>query len=676
MKKSIFLLVLALTLVLCGCSEDLAAEKQSSQTPEQTQPQETVGPTVPADGNPGDVTCQGSYTGQVNTAVVAEAGDAELTNEALQVWYWAQVAQYRQEGHEEAPDFDQPLDTQVCTIDDSVASWQQYFLAQALTAWHKAQALIQTSQAEPLPTEEAYAPVLENHEKYMTDMPATKVLYGYNSLYTPNSMHQEYLDNLPQTLEALAQEKGYAGLSGMASTAFGTEGAQVEAYAQDLNLAYMYLTHMSYYIEPAQEELDAYVQAHQADFAQEGREVDIRHILLVPDDVVETTWRPQGQEAKVLEAVEIREDGTVVCSEEAWSICEQEAQALLRSWSSNPKGRKNTTALFAELANDNSEDTGTALDGGAYYGITQGQLIDVLDDWCFDAARQPEDTTILRSEYGVHILYFAQGRDNSAALAQEDYYRQAQQDIARKACEAYPMEVDYSAIVLGEAQAAVAAGDILYADIAHERFPEVPLYLQQDYGETKYGNFRLRTNGCGITTLAMLASYMSDDELTPPELCARYGSYSHSTGTDGMIFNYEPAAMGFYLREKTYEHREAWDALMEGQIVVSVQQKGYWTRGGHYLVIESATEDKMIQVRDSNIFNYGRLQAHKEDLHGWNTVTSNSFGFWIYEDKITRIPACTRCGSGDAVTERLLNSDYTCHKCATALLRRNTYLAG
>ena len=50
----------------------------------------------------------------------------------------------------------------------------------------------------------------------------------------------------------------------------------------------------------------------------------------------------------------------------------------------------------------------------------------------------------------------------------------------------------------------------------------------------------------------MLASYMADDELTPPEMCARYGNYSHKNGTDGMIFNYEPAVMGFYLRKKTY----------------------------------------------------------------------------------------------------------------------------
>ena len=49
-------------------------------------------------------------------------------------------------------------------------------------------------------------------------------------------------------------------------------------------------------------------------------------------------------------------------------------------------------------------------------------------------------------------------------------------------------------------------------------------------------------------------------------------------------------------------------------------------------------------------------------------------GYWIYEHKITRIPACSRCGTPEGVTVSLLQSDYICEKCVPALLRRNTYL--
>ena len=238
----------------------------------------------------------------------------------------------------------------------------------------------------------------------------------------------------------------------------------------------------------------------------------------------------------------------------------------------------------------------------------------------------------------------------------------------------FPIEVTYNSISIQEAEAAVSAGDILYPDIAHERFPEVPLYLQQDFPDTMYGAFPIRTNGCGITSLALVASYLADDELTPPEMCARYGRYSHNNGTDGMIFNKEPAVMGFYLREKTYDSRVAWQALEEGYLVVSVQHPGYWTRGGHYIVCECINEEGLVQVRDSNIYNYFRVPTHAQDGHKWGTITAAGSGFWIFDHKNTRISACSRCGNPEGVTDSLLNQPYICEKCGPALLRRETYL--
>ena len=239
----------------------------------------------------------------------------------------------------------------------------------------------------------------------------------------------------------------------------------------------------------------------------------------------------------------------------------------------------------------------------------------------------------------------------------------------------YPAKIDYEAITLSGEKAELSFADVLYPDIAHERFPEIPLYLQQDYGTTMYGGHKLSSNGCGITSLSMLASYMTDTELTPPEMCARYGTYSHRNGTDGMIFIYEPPVLGFYLREKTYEPPIAKAALEEGQIVISVQHNGYWTRGGHYIVLEKINEDGTIQVRDSNIFNYGRISSHSQDSHTWGSITSAGSGYWIFEDKITTIPACSRCGDPESIVEGLFTGDYHCRKCEPALLRRNTYLS-
>lgn len=609
MKKMVPVL-LALLLLLSGC-ETLPEEVPETEAPA------TESTTVFPDGNPDDVTCKGSYTGSVTGVAVATVGGETLTNAQLQTWYWAEVAQWQQEDWEDGPDFNKPLEDQACSIDDSVNSWQQFFLKKALDRWHTAQALVIQSREIPLATEAAYQPDQEDHEAYLTDMPATRHLYGYDPYYSPNTLHQAYLDSLP--------EDGSAG---------GT-------YGELLNQGYMYFTQLSYSIEPTEEELAAYYEAHREEFSSREPLVDIRHIQLVPEDAGD---------------------------ENSWLACEKEAKQLLSSWKNNDRCSE---GLFADLAHKHSADAGTASDGGGYQDLRRGQLLEALDVWCFDPARQAGDTAILRTEAGVHILYFSRSRTQGQQQAEKAYYVEKQLEILENARKNYPMEVDFSAITLTEGEAVTAPGDILYPDIAHERFPEVPLYLQQDYGDTLYGNYRLAISGCGITSLSMVASYMLDEEWTPPEMCALFGRYSHASGTDGMMFLYEPAGMGFYLREVCWSIQTAREALETGHVIISLQSPGYWTGGGHYIVIESITGDGMVQVRDSDIDNYHDIEAHKEDKHTWNSIITTAAGFWIFEEKVTHIDACTRCGTGGG-----LLTDYLCRRCDPAVLRRETYLGG
>ena len=192
MTKRWAALVLALLLVLSGCGkkQDVQTAAPAGQNDPASQSALSEEATTPADGNPEDVTCKGSYTGQGSAdVVVATVGEKQLTNGLLGAYYWAEVAQYRSENREQAPDFDAPLDTQVCTVDSSVASWQQYFLKRALNSWHTAQAMALEAEEKGLPKEEAYKPNLKNYEIYLTDIPATKFLYGYSDTFQLNTMH-------------------------------------------------------------------------------------------------------------------------------------------------------------------------------------------------------------------------------------------------------------------------------------------------------------------------------------------------------------------------------------------------------------------------------------------------------------------------------------------------------
>ena len=590
LKSSLGVVLLCAALLLSGCSRTPLPEAEETTLPAAT---------VPADGDPHTVACLGSYTGTDHMDTVAvRMGDTLLTNRELQHWYWAEVAQYRQSGLSPAPDFDAPLDTQPCEIQEGVNSWQQYFLECALNRWHTANALIRHSRDNPLPTEEAYKADPEKLDKYMSQMPANKLLYGYNPFYSPNTLHQRYLDALQDTLSGTALDM-----------------------ARSLNYGYMYFTTLTYGLEPGE-------------ISDSGEAlVSFRHILLLP-----------GEE----------ETG-----------CTEQAAALLEQWMKNPKASEST---FAQLASRQSRDPATATSGGLYENLRKDQLPAAFSQWCFDGTRQEGDTTLIPTDEGVHILYFV-GRTEGVPSQTEP-----QQELLAQIRDLYPVQTDYSAIVLTPDGAEPSVSDLLYPDIAHERFPEVPLYLQQDYTGTMYGQYKITTNGCGITSLAMIASYLCDDELTPPEMCARYGRYSTQTGTAGSLFEDAPPELGFYLIKKSYDWREAREYMQEGHPVVVCQYRGYWTSGGHYLVLEKLTEDGLVQVRDSNLYNYRKLPRHKDDAFPWDTISTAGQGYWIYEKKVTAHPACTRCGDPDSV-EYPLASDYLCRTCKTALIRRDAYLA-
>lgn len=617
-------------LLLCGCAP---AGSNADNSAETTLP--SAGATVPADGNPEDVTCKGTYTREGDpAAVIARIGDTKLTNEALAVWYWAAAAQYQASGKTPAPDFDAPLDSQPCEADNSVGSWQQYFLRQALNAWHTAAALNQQSLEVPLNLEPEYQPDPEKYATYMDGMPATQFLYGYNRFYSPNTMHQAYLDSLPDTLKALAGEKGFGDTAAMAQDAFGTTQAALIDMAQLLNRSYMYFTALTYDLSQPEA---AYTESTDGDYL-----VNVKHILLKTD----------GKTA-----------------EETLAAFRKEAKTRLQPLTQT---EQKSEAAFKDLAHLYSQDGASALDGGGYNRVKKGELPAELDAWCFDPARQSGDTTAITDDDGVHILYFSGRLEEAEVAAADESLASQEADLLEQARTAYPVEFAYDQIALPEGKTAISTSDLLYPDIAHERFPEIPLYLQQDYPGVMFGGFLLRTNGCGITTMAMVASYLSDELLTPPEMCRRYGGYSHRNGTDGMIFVKEPPVMDFYLVEKTYEPAKAWEGLENHHLVVSIQHKGYWTRGGHYIALQEITEDGNVRVRDSNIYNYVRVPAHVNDEHTWASITSAGSGYWIFDYKITRIPGCARCG--DQSESSLVGENFYCRKCAPAVMRRDTYV--
>ena len=667
LRSSLVATSLCAALLLTGCqlpfpgvqapateATTLATEATEVTETTETVPVETEPvPTTLPDGNPEDVTCKGTYSGSnVETLsnahnVVATIGEAQLTNAQLQIYYWMAVNTYRAENHEIAPDWNDTLDTQLCTLTDETISWQQYFLRSALNTWHTYQAAVTLSENTVFPTEEAYKIIEKKHKENISEETAyLDVLYGYNSKYAIDPQHQTYLDALEGKLEALSAEAGYATVSDLVKemAGIGTAPEYLFNYASLANRGYMFFSTLSYRMEPGKSDITAYYDAHAEEYAtagitaDSGKSVTIRHIF-VP--------------------------GTGESSRST-------AQNYLAKW------RKYANeSYFGELAYQVSADTATNKSGGLYYNLYQGQLTGELNDWCFDPARNPGDTAVVQSNAGYHVVYFQRSTDRWYAEAEKDLISQMLCDTLAGALETYPMTVDYSAIFLGNAGAhdlAISLDDMLYPDIAHQRFSQVPLYLQQDYGEAKYGNYSLRTYGCGITTMAMLASYMKDEELTPPYMGSRFGKYCSDKGTAHTMLLEVPVALDFYGIKKTSSWSEAKAALENGHMIITLQHGGFWTSKGHYVLVTGMTEDGQVTVRDSNLYNYGKLAGHKTGTFDLSKIPANASIYWIYEKKVVNVDTCSRCGSGNSAAQGMFAEDYFCTKCQSAMSRKAAYV--
>jgi hypothetical protein len=176
--------------------------------------------------------------------------------------------------------------------------------------------------------------------------------------------------------------------------------------------------------------------------------------------------------------------------------------------------------------------------------------------------------------------------------------------------------------------------------------------------------------------MSMLTSYMTDEEWTPPEMCALYGRYASKKGTAHAMFSEVPADMNYHVVKRVYNWPQALEALEAGYMVVTLQGEGFWTRGGHYLLLHNLTEDGKLEVRDSNVLNYGRLEGHSVGYFEPTSVPGASRSYWIYEKKVTRIPTCARCGEGgENLPLAMFHEDYFCPKCQEAMHRRESYVS-
>ena len=374
--------------------------------------EETEAPaTIPADGNPEDVTCKGTYTADDETAaakrdvVVATVDGAELTNAQLRIYYRSAISSFLNTEYGYymmmygMMDYTKPLDTQLAA--DGTMTWQQFFVQYALENWQLTQSLALEAQ------------------KNGVEM---------------TGEDREYLSTMRTSLEELAEGNGMT-VEDMLAIDFGA-GVTYEDFVEYQTL---YLSGSPYYEQeiakfvPTEEELEAYFLENEESYASSGitmdsRYVDVRHILVQVKGGFSDT------------------SGNMTHTDEEWAECEAAAQAILDAWLAGDK----TEESFAALANEKSEDPGSNTTGGLYENVYVGQMVEPFETWCFDESRQYGDYGLVKTSYGYHVMFYVGSEPMWKSYAESGWINDKTSAFLEDVVAAYPMEVEYENIFLSE----------------------------------------------------------------------------------------------------------------------------------------------------------------------------------------------------------------------------------
>lgn len=157
-----------------------------------------------------------------------------------------------------------------------------------------------------------------------------------------------------------------------------------------------------------------------------------------------------------------------------------------------------------------------------------------------------------------------------------------------------------------------------------------PDYTLNEYGDAMYGSGTIKTNGCSITVLASLATYLTGHQYYPDEL-ARYFGASAENNVDRL----EIASTTLRLPWTSAEnYHYVLKALKEGKIVIQLMNsKSIFTNSQHFLLLKGYNEEGLIEVYDPSDSNRqswrlkdGFANGFTEDelCWGWD-------GAWIYD---------------------------------------------
>ncbi len=208
----------------------------------------------------------------------------------------------------------------------------------------------------------------------------------------------------------LAMQQVQGGITGSVLSPTANVNQALDALLQRREIRYMRFEAKDYLakVNPSDADIESYYKAHEADFrAPEQANIDyvlldlavLKKSIVVPDDDLRKYY---AENASRYTALEQRRARHILITVDKSAAADVKQKAKARAGALLAEARK-TPAAFAELAKKNSEDPGSAVQGGDLDFFGRGAMTKPFEDATF-AMKPGEISNLVESEFGWHII--------------------------------------------------------------------------------------------------------------------------------------------------------------------------------------------------------------------------------------------------------------------------------
>ena len=163
------------------------------------------------------------------------------------------------------------------------------------------------------------------------------------------------------------------------------------------------------------------------------------------------------------------------------------------------------------------------------------------------------------------------------------------------------------------------------------RIDAVPQYYQTDYPYIRFGNGTIATSGCSMTCLAMVATYLTDQEYTPVQMAYHFGDFGKNN-MERLDYGIEQMQLSC---RRTDNIQEVVQALKDGQVSIAMMdEESVFTTQQHFVVFSGMNEAGKYVVKDPMETNYTAAEPHVQEAYKngfeYHHLCQGFSGAWIF----------------------------------------------